>query len=198
MTTPVEKSTTAATTIASDTPPAVLDATRLPSPEAQLRDALINRVNARHPESSLEELFSQYPHILDPSDFSCDEDDLALLEDALGTALPDDLRALLMFSDGGFLRSPLKMVQLAPIEQLVLWVEQGVVEQFGSMPFATDDTGALLVVDTAGEYGGGAGAVYRLERRLRGAQSAQVHSATRLADGIGEFLGHLAAGRDAC
>ena len=79
-----------------------------------------------------------------------------------------------------------------------MWVEQGVVEQFGSMPFATDDTGALLVVDTTGDYGGGEGAVYRLERRLRGAQSAQVHSATRLGDSIGEFLGYLAAGRDAC
>ena len=46
---------------------------------------------------------------------------------------------------------------------------------------------------TIRRHGGGEGAVYRLERRLRGAQSAQVHS-TRLADGIGQFLS-LAAGR---
>lgn len=198
MTSTVEKTTSAATAISTDPPAAVTDPTRLPTPSAQLRDAIIAQVSARHSQSALEELIAQHPHILDASDFSCDEEDLAILEEALGSELPEDLKTLLMFSDGGFLRSPLKMVQLAPIEQLVMWVEQGVVEQFGSMPFATDDTGALLVVDTTGDYGGGEGAVYRLERRLRGAQSAQVHSATRLGDSIGEFLGYLAAGRDAC
>ena len=184
--------------IATDGPNKVSDGPQIPSPVGTLREALVSPVGAGALARPLEELFHQNPHLLDPSDFCCDEDDLALAEEALGCALPPGLRALLMFSDGGQLRSPLKVVQLAPVEQLVLWAEQGVIEQFGSVPFATDDTGGLLVVDTADEYGGGTGVVYRLERRERGAGRAQVHSATRLASSVGEFLQHLAEGRDAC
>lgn len=198
MTTSVEKTTTAVSSLPNERPAGVSDNPNLSVPSAQLRDALAPAVPSARPPAVLEDLFHQHPHILDPSDFACDEDDLAILEDALGCELPEDLRALLMYSDGGQLRSPLKMMQLAPIEQLVIWAEQGVQEQFGSIPFATDDTGGLLVVDTTDEYGGGEGAVYRLERRLRGARRAQVHSATRLAESVGQFLEHLAAGRDAC
>ena len=83
MATNVEKTTSTAATIPTEHPSAVTDPACLPSAAAQLREALISQVSTHRAGSSLEELFAQHPHILDASDFSCDEEDLAVLEEAL-------------------------------------------------------------------------------------------------------------------
>jgi len=115
----------------------------------------------------------------------------------LGRPLPEELADLLRISDGASLRGPHTTLHLASSEQLASWARQGALDELESLPFAQDDEGAVLVIDTEGDWGGPEGAVYRLtDSRPRIARIAII-DAVRLADSLGELLTHMAAGRDA-
>ena len=152
---------------------------------------------ARQLRGPLEDLVLQHPEILDASDFACDDEDIDRIEDALGYPLPDEFRSLLRLTDGGVLRGPHAIAHLATADQLAEWAGAGVHQDLESIPFAHDAAGTVLVIDGKGEWGGAAGAVYRLRTARRAPGRAPVRDAVRLADSLGALLGHLAAGRDA-
>lgn len=146
---------------------------------------------------TVEELVSTHPEILDVSDFACDDDDIERVEDALGYPLPEEFRSLMRLTDGGTLHAPHSFAHLVTADQLAEWAAAGVHQELDSIPFAHDAAGTVLVVDGRGEWGGPAGAIYRMSHTRRANTRSAVRNAVRLADSLTDFLRHLAAGRDA-
>jgi hypothetical protein len=138
-----------------------------------------------------------HPDIFDLVDYSCDDEDIDSIEEMLGRPLPEQLVELLKISDGASLRGPHTILHLASSELLASWAEQGALEELESVPIGQDEEGAVLVIDPDGEWGGPAGAVYRLTDNRPRVSRMVVIDAVRLADSLSDLLGHMADGRDA-
>lgn len=145
---------------------------------------------------SVVKLLQEHPGIFDTAEHSCDEEDIAEVEELLGQDLPEDLRELYRVSDGGVIRSASRQLQLIPMNQLALLVER-VVEEMETVPIAHDDEGMLLVMDASGDWGGAPGAIYRLQAARRQIRGHALQDAVRVADSVTELLGYVAEGRDA-
>ena len=143
----------------------------------------------------LSALLETHPEVVEVAAFPADEEALAALEEALGYALPADLRDFYGVSDGATLHSPTQVAHLASVEELAAWVAEGLVDALEAVPIANDTGGGLLVCDARGDWGGSPGAIYRL-RAGRTAGYWPVHDAVRVAGSLRELLDHLVAGRE--
>ncbi len=130
-------------------------------------------------------------------EFHCDDEDIAELEVALGTDIPEELEALLRFSDGGTFRGPTRSIHLASSEEIAGWAAAGVMAELEALPFAQDDAGTILVYDTNGSWAGEEGAIFRVDMGRRQIHGYPVQDAHRVASSLAELLSHLAAGKDA-
>ncbi|MBT9557442.1 MAG: SMI1/KNR4 family protein [Myxococcales bacterium] len=150
----------------------------------------------RFRRKGVEAVLEAHPELFDLSEYGCEEDELERVEEALGHPIPDDLRSLLRVADGGTFNGQHAVVHMAGSEQLAAWAQAGVHDELDAVPFAHDAAGTVFVIDSKGEWGAEAGAVYRLRiaRRPRGRRA--VRDAVRVADSLSAFLGYLTSGRD--
>ncbi len=153
-------------------------------------------VEAASGGSALLDLLEAHPNVVEFAEYGADEEDLAALEEALGHDVPEQLAELLRLSDGGALHGPTRTVSLASAEELMTWALRGVMHELEAMPFARDDHGTVLVVDTGGDWGD-EGSIYRLETGRRSIRGYPVGDAVRIAGSLTELIAHVAAGREA-
>ncbi len=145
----------------------------------------------------LELAIKAHPELLELAEFPVEDDDLERVEEALGHPLPEDLRTLLQLGDGGMLHLPHAVVHLAGSEQLAEWAAAGVHDELDALPFAHDASGTVFVLDARGDWGGPAGAVYRVRMARRARGRTSVRDAMRLADSLADFIANVGAGLDA-
>jgi hypothetical protein len=139
---------------------------------------------------------SQCTEVYEELETSCDDDQIAEIEDALGRTLPDSVAAILRVSDGARLHLSHQIIHLASRTQLVAWHKEGAIEDLGVFPFAHDGDQHLLVLDPDGEWGGAAGTVYRLQLSLRPLLGSSLHGAVRLSGSMRSLIKNLMKGRD--
>ena len=139
---------------------------------------------------------SQCTDVYEEVETSCNDDEIAEIEDMLGRTLPDSVAAILRISDGARLHLSHQIIHLASRNQLEAWHAEGAIEDLGAFPFAHDGDQHLLVLDTEGEWGGAAGAMYRLQLSQRPLLGCSLHGAVRLSGSMDGLLKNLIKGRD--